>query len=76
MYWSRAVAYLQTHYQDPTLTTAQLAQVAAGWQMKYSLVCRAAFTQGFALPKQPVRGNSRTGPGVKPGWQWNRWLTD
>ena len=26
MYWSRAVAYLQTHYQDPTLTTAQLAQ--------------------------------------------------
>ena len=26
MYWSRAVAYLQTHYQNPTLTTAQLAQ--------------------------------------------------
>ena len=26
VYWSRAVAYLQTHYQDPTLTTAQLAQ--------------------------------------------------
>ena len=26
MCWSRAVAYLQTHYQDPTLTTAQLAQ--------------------------------------------------
>lgn len=23
---ARAVAYLQTHYQDPTLTTAQLAQ--------------------------------------------------
>lgn len=55
---------------------AGMLTVAAGWQMKYSLVCRAAFTQGFALPKQPVRGNSRTGPGVKPGWQWNRWLTD
>ena len=26
MCWSRAVVYLQTHYQDPTLTTAQLAQ--------------------------------------------------
>ena len=24
--WSRAVVYLQTHYQNPTLTTAQLAQ--------------------------------------------------
>lgn len=49
--------------------------VAAGWQMKYSLVCRAAFTQGFALPRQPVRGKGQVGPAVKPGWQWHRWLT-
>lgn len=54
---------------------AGVLAVAAGWLMKYSLVCRAAFTQGFALPKQPVRGNSRPGPGVKPGWHWSSWLT-
>ena len=53
----------------PVLATlAGMLAVVAGWQMKYSLVCRAAFTQGFALPRQPARGNSQTGPGVKPGW--------
>lgn len=42
--------------------------VAAGWRCKCTLVCRAAFTQGFALPKLPVRGRGLSGHGVKPGW--------
>jgi phenylacetyl-CoA:acceptor oxidoreductase subunit 2 len=41
---------------------------------EYTLVCRAAFTQGFASPKQPVR-QGPGGPAVKPGWQWSTWLT-
>ncbi len=32
---------------------------AAGWLLKYTLVRRAAFTQGFALPHLPVRGQPR-----------------
>ena len=44
-----------------------LAAAAGGW-FKYTLVCRAAFTQGFALPRTPSRGQSKAGLGVQPGW--------
>ena len=41
----------------------------AGALFKYTLVCRAAFTQGFALPRTPARGRSKPGPGLQPVWQ-------
>jgi phenylacetyl-CoA:acceptor oxidoreductase subunit 2 len=44
-----------------------LAAATGGW-FKYTLVCRAAFTQGFALPRTPSRGEGKPGPGVQPGW--------
>ena len=44
-----------------------LAAAAGGW-FKYTLVCRAAFTQGFALPWTPTRGEGSARPGVQPGW--------
>lgn len=44
-----------------------LAAATGGW-FKYTLVRRAAFTQGFALPWTPSRGEGRAGPGVQPGW--------
>jgi phenylacetyl-CoA:acceptor oxidoreductase subunit 2 len=44
-----------------------LAAATGGW-FKYTLVCRAAFTQGFALPRTPSRGDGKAGPGVQPGW--------
>jgi len=44
-----------------------LAAATGGW-FKYTLVCRAAFTQGFALPRTPSRGEGGAGPGVQPGW--------
>lgn len=37
------------------LLAAALA-VGTGWWLKFWLVTRAAFTQGFSLPRQPVRG--------------------
>jgi len=40
-----------------------------GALFKYTLVCRAAFTQGFALPRTPARGRSTPGPGLRPGWE-------
>ncbi len=40
-----------------------------GALFKYTLVCRAAFTQGFALPRTPARGRSKPGPGLQPGWE-------
>jgi phenylacetyl-CoA:acceptor oxidoreductase 26-kDa subunit len=35
---------------------AGMAALAAGWRLKFALVTRAAFVQGFALPHLPVRG--------------------
>ena len=47
---------------------AGLAAIAGGWQLKFVVVARAAFNQGFALPLTPVRGVGAPGPGDKPGW--------
>ncbi|GAB4172095.1 MAG: hypothetical protein Fur0039_12720 [Rhodocyclaceae bacterium] len=44
-----------------------LAAAAGGW-IKYVIVARAAFNQGFALPMLPVRGVGVPGPAVRPGW--------
>jgi phenylacetyl-CoA:acceptor oxidoreductase subunit 2 len=50
------------------LVCAGLAAVAAGWLLKFTIVVRAAFNQGFALPMLPVRGPGHTASGVRPGW--------
>ena len=41
---------------------AAIAIVATGWWFKFALVTRAAFNQGFALPRLPVRGGRREDP--------------
>ncbi|NMG74088.1 DmsC/YnfH family molybdoenzyme membrane anchor subunit [Aromatoleum diolicum] len=50
------------------LIPAGLIAVGGGWLLKYTLVRRAAFTQGFALKHLPVRGRGTAGAAVKPGW--------
>ena len=47
---------------------AGLVAMAGGWQIKFVVIARAAFNQGFALPLTPVRGTGSPGPGDKPGW--------
>lgn len=47
---------------------AGLFVVGGGWFMKYTLIRRAAFTQGLALKHLPVRGRGIAGPAIKPGW--------
>ncbi len=42
--------------------------LVAGWLFKFTLITRAAFNQGFALPRLPVRGAGTPGPATKPGW--------
>ncbi len=55
------------------MVVAGLAAVAGGWWLKYVVIARAAFNQGFALPKLPVRGHGRGqgpgGPATQPGWE-------
>lgn len=43
--------------------------VFGGWFLKYTLVRRAAYTQGIALPHLPVRGRGTAGPAARPGWR-------
>lgn len=49
-------------------TICALAVVLSGWLFKVVLVTRAAFNQGFALPRTAVRGAGSGGPAAKPGW--------
>jgi phenylacetyl-CoA:acceptor oxidoreductase subunit 2 len=52
----------------PLAAAAGAVAVAGGWQLKFVLVARAAFNQGFGLPHLPVRGAGAPGPPAKPGW--------
>ena len=52
----------------PLLVLAGLAIMAAGAALKFILVTRASFNQGFALTHTPVRGSGHAGGAVKPGW--------
>jgi phenylacetyl-CoA:acceptor oxidoreductase subunit 2 len=48
---------------------AGLFALAGGWLLKFTIVTRAAFTQGYALLQTPAREvRSGGGPGTKPGW--------
>ena len=50
------------------IAIASLVALASGWYLKFILVTRAAYNQGFALPVLPIRGQGEVLPGVKPGW--------
>jgi phenylacetyl-CoA:acceptor oxidoreductase subunit 2 len=47
---------------------AGMMAFAAGWALKFIMITRAAYNQGFALPHTPVRGSGLPGGAVKPGW--------
>jgi phenylacetyl-CoA:acceptor oxidoreductase subunit 2 len=52
----------------PIASLAGLIAALAGMWIKYVIVARAAFNQGFALPALPTRGVGVPGPAVRPGW--------
>lgn len=63
------VALLGLPGRSLLLMLAGLLVVASGWVLKYTLVRRAAFTQGLAVNHLPVRGRGPSGPAAKPGWK-------
>jgi len=65
-----ALVLLAAVISQPLLAVlAGAVVVLSGARLKYTLICRASFVQGFALPKIPVRGAGATAPGVRPGWE-------
>jgi phenylacetyl-CoA:acceptor oxidoreductase subunit 2 len=63
-----AVAAVAAPAAGIVMALAGLLAIGGGWLAKYTLVRRAAFTQGFALKHLPVRGRGPAGAAVKPGW--------
>jgi phenylacetyl-CoA:acceptor oxidoreductase subunit 2 len=53
---------------DVLFALAGLSAFAAGWGLKFVLVTRAGYNQGFAIDHTPVHGAGVAGPAVKPGW--------
>ncbi|HET7806399.1 MAG TPA: DmsC/YnfH family molybdoenzyme membrane anchor subunit [Pseudolabrys sp.] len=54
--------------QAAFFAVAGVCIAAAGAALKFVVVTRAGFNQGFALMHTPVRGAGIAGPAVKPGW--------
>jgi phenylacetyl-CoA:acceptor oxidoreductase subunit 2 len=63
-----ATAYVVAPVAWLLFAMAGLSAAAAGIALKFVLVTRAAYNQGFALAHTPVRGWGAAGPGIKPGW--------
>ncbi|ROR32498.1 NrfD/PsrC family molybdoenzyme membrane anchor subunit [Inmirania thermothiophila] len=54
--------------QGPAVAAAGVVTWLAGWWMKYAIVTRAAYNQGFAIARGPARTPGASRPGCKPGW--------
>lgn len=46
-----------------------LCLMLAGWDCKFTVITRAAYTQGYAIKLSPSRNGGKPGPGSKPGWR-------
>ncbi len=55
-------------YAGPLALTAGLLGLAGGWLIKDTIVVRAAFNQGFAVPHMPRLGPARADSGIRQGW--------
>lgn len=55
-------------YQGPLALAAGLLGLAGGWLIKDTIVVRAAFNQGFAVPHMPRLGLARADSGIRQGW--------
>jgi phenylacetyl-CoA:acceptor oxidoreductase subunit 2 len=63
-----AVGLVVTVANAVLFALAGFSVFVTGWAIKFILITRAAYNQGFALPHTPIRGSGVPGPAVKPGW--------
>jgi phenylacetyl-CoA:acceptor oxidoreductase subunit 2 len=62
------LAFVATTIAPALFSIAGLCMIAAGATLKFILVTRAGYNEGFALAHTPMRGSGAGGPAVKPGW--------
>jgi phenylacetyl-CoA:acceptor oxidoreductase subunit 1 len=63
-----AIGLILTAADAALFALAGLSVFTTGWAIKFILITRAAYNQGFALPHTPTRGFGVPGPAIKPGW--------
>ncbi|HXY89769.1 MAG TPA: 4Fe-4S dicluster domain-containing protein [Xanthobacteraceae bacterium] len=63
-----AVGFVAAEAANPLFALAGICICLAGSALKFVLITRAGYNQGFALTHTPVRGSGLAGPAVKPGW--------
>jgi len=63
-----ASGYVFTQTAPIADALAGACALAAGWLMKYQLITKASYNQGYAINHTPERGSGGGGAGGKPGW--------
>jgi phenylacetyl-CoA:acceptor oxidoreductase subunit 2 len=63
-----AVAFFVPQAAALAWLAAAVLALVGGWFLKFTLIARAAYNQGFALTHAPARAPGFGGPGAKPGW--------
>jgi len=61
------LSYLSPEYAEPTLGLAAFLIMLGGWMMKFTIITRASYNQGFSIDRAPDIGGG-AGAGAKPGW--------
>jgi len=62
------VGFFAPMFAFPLFAAGGLSSAIAGAALKFVLVDRAGYNQGFALTSTPTRGGLRAGQPIKPGW--------
>jgi phenylacetyl-CoA:acceptor oxidoreductase 26-kDa subunit len=63
-----AIALIAPPAAAPLASIGAILALAAGWYLKFTLVTRASYTDGFAIPHSPARTHGYSRAGAKPGW--------
>jgi phenylacetyl-CoA:acceptor oxidoreductase subunit 2 len=63
-----ALGFVASNAASILFALSGLCICAAGGALKFVLVTRAGWNQGFALTHTPLRGSGTAGLAVKPGW--------
>ncbi len=61
-----ALSFAVPQAAAPLLALAGLFALVPGWAMKFVLITRAGYNQGYALHR--VSANGIAGPAIRPGW--------
>lgn len=64
-----AIGFVATDATAVLFALGGVCICAAGAALKFILITRAGWNQGFALKHVPARGSGMAGPAVKPGWR-------